>query len=107
MEPTPEAGEDVPTPQLEGELRLVREAILLVAANASPRVLVAGLWFGERIADACARMAGEAGVRLVPVRSAGSGRLGFSIERPLPLAARRLSGPRPRPAARPALGIGR
>jgi hypothetical protein len=107
MEPTPEVGEDASRPQLEGELRLVREAILLVATNASPRVLVAGLWFGERIADAGGRMADEAGVRLVPVRSAGSGRLGFSIERSLPLVARPLCGSKPRPAARPVLGIGR
>lgn len=102
MEPTPQAGEDAHALQLEGELRLVREAILMVAANASPRVLVAGLCFGDRIAEPCARMAAEAGVRLVAVRAVGSGRLGFSVERELT--------PAPRPvtdwAATPALESG-
>jgi hypothetical protein len=97
MEPTPEAGEEASTAQLHGELRLVREAILLVAANASPRVQVAGLWFGDLIAEPCARMASDAGVRLVPIRSAGTGRLGFSIERAQPLAAQPVAGWTPRP----------
>ncbi len=47
-----------------GEERLVREAILMVASHGAPRVLVAGLTFGEQILDGCRRSALEAGVRI-------------------------------------------
>jgi hypothetical protein len=55
----------------EGEERLVREAILMVASDASPRVMVAGIAFGEQIIDRCKRAALEAGVRIVPRRAVG------------------------------------
>jgi hypothetical protein len=87
MEPTPEAAEDAVGSPLDGELRLLREAILLVASTATPRVVVAGLRFGDLLVDACIRMADGAGVRVSPVRSAGSGRLGFAIEHEAPPAA--------------------
>ncbi len=88
MEPTPEAAEDDVGSLLDGELRLLREAIMLVASSATPRVVVAGLRYGDLIVDACIRMADDAGVRVSPIRSAGSGRLGFAIEREAPPAAR-------------------
>lgn len=47
-----------------GEERLVREAILMVAARGAPRVMVAGLIHGEHVLDRCRRVALEAGVRL-------------------------------------------
>jgi hypothetical protein len=47
-----------------GEERLVREAILMVASRGAPRVLVAGLTFGEQVLDRCRRSALEAGVRI-------------------------------------------
>ncbi len=88
MKPTPEAAEGGVGSPLDGELRLLREAILLVASTATPRVVVAGLQFGDLIVDACVRMADEAGVRASLVRSPGSGRVGFAIEREAPPAAR-------------------
>lgn len=63
-----------------GEEQLVREAILMVASHGAPRVLVAGLTFGEQILDRCRRSALEAGVR-VRVRPTASGdRLDLVIE---------------------------
>jgi hypothetical protein len=53
--------------QLDGELRIVHEAILLVATRAAPRVTVAGLRLGDAILDAARRLASEAGVRLEPI----------------------------------------
>jgi hypothetical protein len=63
-----------------GETRLVREAILMVASNAAPRVLVAGLTFGERILDDCRRSALEAGVRVRVRPTASEHRVDLVIE---------------------------
>ena len=52
---------------MERERRLVREAIALVAAGASPRVVVAGIRYGETLLDDARRMALEAGVRVNPI----------------------------------------
>jgi hypothetical protein len=49
----------------ERELRLVREAIAMVASGASPRVVVAGLGHGESILDVCRRLGLDAGVRVI------------------------------------------
>jgi hypothetical protein len=49
------------------ETRLVREAIAMVAAGASPRVVVAGIRYGEALLDDARRMALEAGVRVNPI----------------------------------------
>jgi hypothetical protein len=49
------------------ESRLVREAIAMVAAGASPRVVVAGIRFGETLLDDARRIALEAGVRVNPI----------------------------------------
>jgi len=87
MEPRPESARETVEPQFDGELRLLREAILMVATGVSPHVTVAGLRFGDRIAAASAAMALEGGVRVSPVRSA-SGRIGFSVERLQPPASR-------------------
>jgi hypothetical protein len=53
------------------ELMLTREAIALVAAGGSSRVVVAGIRFGESILDDAQRLALEAGVRVKPIRRAG------------------------------------
>jgi hypothetical protein len=52
------------------ELLLAREAIALVAAGGSSRVVVAGIRFGETILRDAQRLALEAGVRVKPLRRA-------------------------------------
>jgi hypothetical protein len=64
-----------------GEERLVREAILLVAANGAPRVLVAGLAFGELVLDAQRRRALAEGVRLLARATARPDRVDIVVER--------------------------
>lgn len=86
MESTSDATSEALGLELEGELRMLYEAILMVATGVSPRVTVVGLRFGERLAPACTDVAVEAGVRVLPVRSAG-GRVAFSVERELPPAS--------------------
>lgn len=46
----------------ERELRMVREAIAMVASGASPRVVLAGMRHGDEILVAARRLALEAGV---------------------------------------------
>jgi len=72
--------EDALKRQLDGELRLVHEAILLVAAEGSPRVLVAGLRLGAQILAPAQRLAQASGVRLVPLWSADEAHLDIRIE---------------------------
>jgi len=52
---------------MDRETRLVREAIAMVAAGASPRVVVAGIRYGETILDDARRMALAAGVHVNPI----------------------------------------
>lgn len=52
---------------MERESRLVREAIALVAAGVSPRVVVAGIRFGETILESSRRIGLESGVRVNPI----------------------------------------
>lgn len=74
------AAEDALTRQLDSELRLVHEAILMVAVKAVPRVDVAGLRLGSQIIDAAQRLAEAAGVRLVPLWSADEEHLDIRVE---------------------------
>ncbi len=99
MESTPESAGEAVQPELDGELRLLREAILMVATGVSPHVTVAGLRFGDRLVPACAALSREAGVRVLPVRSSG-GRIGFSVEREPPPSSQpsTLVAGRPAPA---------
>jgi hypothetical protein len=48
----------------ERELRMVREAIAMVASGASPRVVVAGISRGDQILEAARRLGLESGVRV-------------------------------------------
>ncbi len=66
--------------QLDGELRLVYEAILLVAAKGAPRVTVAGLRLGEAILDSARRLASDAGVRVEPIWAPGEHRIDIRVE---------------------------
>lgn len=74
------AAEDALTRQLDSELRLVHEAILMVAGKGVPRVDVAGLRLGAQIVDAAQRLAEAAGVRLVPLWSADEEHLDIRVE---------------------------
>lgn len=56
---------------------LTREAIAMVASGASPRVVLAGIRFGEQILDHARRLALADGVRVNAIRN-GDG-LGASL----------------------------
>lgn len=66
--------------QLDGELRLVREAILMVSAKGAPAVLVAGLGLGEAVLDATRRLALESGVRVLPMWTADERHVDIRVE---------------------------
>lgn len=66
---------------LEQEMSLVREAIAMVAAGRSRRVVVAGIRFGETLLAPARAMASEAGVRLVPLWMPDDAGVDIAIER--------------------------
>ena len=66
---------------LERELRLVREAIAMVAGGGSTRVTVAGLHFGEALLTTARSLATEAGVRLVPLWMPDDAGADIAVER--------------------------
>ena len=76
--------DDIESPMAAGELRLVRQAILMVAEYGTPRVIVAGLRFGSQIRERCETLASEAGVRIVPLPTANDDRIDFAVERIAP-----------------------
>ncbi len=76
------AGGAVLESRLDLELRMVREAIALVALRHSWRVTVAGLRLGETILEPARRLADDAGVRLVPLWTSDGSRLDFRVEVP-------------------------
>ena len=66
--------------RIDGELRLVREAILMVASHGATRVVVAGLTVDADLLDPARRMALESGVRVVPLRSSDELRVDLRVE---------------------------
>jgi hypothetical protein len=66
--------------RLDNELRVVGEAIVLVASGRSPRVTVAGLRLGEAILEPARRIARDAGVRLVPLWTGDEHHLDIRVE---------------------------
>jgi hypothetical protein len=66
--------------QLDGELRLVREAILLVASGGASRVMVAGLRLGDAVLEPARRLADDAGVTLVPLWTTDEQGLDIRVE---------------------------
>jgi hypothetical protein len=66
---------------LESEMRLIREAIAMVASGGAPRVALAGIHFGETLLDPARRLALDAGVRLVPLWRADEAGADISVER--------------------------
>jgi hypothetical protein len=65
---------------LEREMRLLREAIAMVAGGGAPRVILVGLRFGDRMLDPAQRIALEAGVAVTPMWRLGAG-ADLSVER--------------------------
>ena len=65
----------------ESEMTLIRVAIEMVATGGAPRVMVAGVGYGEEILVHARRLALEAGVRLRPVRRADDRGADVVIER--------------------------
>lgn len=66
---------------LEHEMRLIQEAIALVASGGAPRVVVAGLRLGDELLHSARRVALEAGVRIVPLWRADEAGLDIAVER--------------------------
>lgn len=66
---------------LERELRIVGEAIALVAAGGAPRVVVGGLRFAEKLLPCARTLASEAGVRLVPLWMPDDAGADIAVER--------------------------
>ena len=62
------------------ELQMMREAIALVASGASPRVVLAGIRYGQQIADAAQRRALEAGVRIKRLPQSDGMRIDLVVE---------------------------
>ena len=79
--PTARSASNGTNAAMERETRLVREAIAMVAAGASPRVVVAGIRYGEVILDSARRMALESGVRVNPIRRPDHNGADISVER--------------------------
>jgi hypothetical protein len=52
---------------IEHDLRMVCEAIALVASGAAPRVIVANIRFGSVVLDAARRLALDRGLRIRPL----------------------------------------
>ena len=65
---------------LEREMRMVREAILLVSSGISSRVIIAGIQFGDDEAGLVVLDARRAGVRVRTVPAAGSAGSDIVIE---------------------------
>jgi hypothetical protein len=84
MEIARRATDAADAPGAEGELRLVRQAIIMVSEYGTPRVVVAGLEHGSLILEPCRRLAMEAGVRLIPLPAARNDHLDFAVERLAP-----------------------
>jgi hypothetical protein len=68
--------------QLDRELSLIRDAIALVDGGASPRVVLAGLQFGDRLIEQARRMAAASGVSVVPLWTTDERGADIAIERP-------------------------
>jgi hypothetical protein len=68
------------SPLTEGELRIVQQAILMVSCYGTPRVVIAGLRYGDLILEPAERLAAEAGVQVVPLETATPGRLDLAVE---------------------------
>jgi hypothetical protein len=73
-------GDDAVRRKLDRELRLVHEAIMLVAAGAATSVLVTGLRLGDAVLEPARRLAQEAGVLVVPLWTIDEQHLDIRVE---------------------------
>ena len=73
-------GEDVAR-RLEQEFRLIREAIMMVAAGYSERVVLASLAFAGELLDPARRVARDAAVSVTPLWSIDDACHSIAIER--------------------------
>jgi hypothetical protein len=80
MDTSTGASADSETPLIEGELRLVQQAILMVSSYGTPRVVIAGLRYGDLILERAEHLASKAGVRVVALETATPGRLDIAVE---------------------------
>ena len=71
---------DVVPATLEHEMRLINEAIALVASGRTRRTVVAGLQLGDQLLPSAQRVADEAGVRLVPLWHADEHGVDIAVE---------------------------
>jgi hypothetical protein len=67
--------------QQERELRMAREAIALVASGVSPRVVIAGIRYGDEILDSARRLGLDSGVRVNPLREPPRDKADLVVER--------------------------
>jgi len=67
--------------QVDRELRLVTDAIAMVAGGRSSRVTVAGLALGDAVLEPARRLARQAGVRIVPEWTADEEGVDITVER--------------------------
>ncbi|MBI3748700.1 MAG: hypothetical protein HY262_07635 [Chloroflexi bacterium] len=65
---------------IERELRMVREAIAMVASGYAPRVTLAGLHFGEALLEQATGWATAEGVRLTPLWRTDEAGVDLAIE---------------------------
>jgi len=81
MDTSPRHADSVAGRTLDQELLLVKEAIALVAAGGSPRVVVGGLQFGEALIEPARALAEQAGVRIVPLWMPDDAGADIAVER--------------------------
>jgi hypothetical protein len=65
---------------IDRELEIIRAAVGLVAAGGSPRVVLAGLRFGETLLVESRKLAAAAGVHVVPLWTTRSEGADLAIE---------------------------
>lgn len=78
---TPTRADEALNRRLEGELRLVHEAILMVSAGGASRVVVAGLHLTRSVLGEAERLAAGLGVRVVPLWSTDEQLFDVAVER--------------------------
>jgi hypothetical protein len=75
-----QGGDDAVRRRLDGELRLVHQAILMVASGGAPSVLVTGLRLGGAVLEPARHLAQDAGVRVVPLWTIDEQHLDIRVE---------------------------
>jgi hypothetical protein len=60
---------------------MIRDAVAMVAAGGSARIVLGGLHFGDQLLEPARRMAAGTGVRIVPLWTADEAGLGIAVER--------------------------